>query len=75
MGPSESMYVVKSISRSLQTQPGRDTENDAGHVISNNIDVCLSDLPKSEFLALIKGSYYFWGKEDGYQPINFLALF
>lgn len=47
MDPSESMYVVKSSSRSLQTQPGRDIENDAGYVISNNVDFCLSYLPKS----------------------------
>lgn len=74
MDPSESMYLVNTICRSLETQLGRDTENDAVNIISNNIGFCLSYLPKFQFLTLIQ-FLYIEMKGDGYQPTNFLAMF
>ena len=40
MDHSESMYLFNSVSRNLQAQLGRERENDAVDVISNNIDFC-----------------------------------
>ena len=42
MDHSESMYLFNSVSRNFQAQLGRERENDAVHVISNNIDFCFS---------------------------------